>query len=167
MARLLHLFLLLLAASHAPCGAWGRPLDRFLQQGGPSASAAAPAYEAQPQPFYSTMAGAGGAPAAKPQLVSPEFGSPFRFADVGSATAGDVAGAIDRGDPAVFAAAAASAGPEAAGRAVSDAVLGGQGPALAGLVNASNDPAAADAFLTVSKASPCINNLPPRAPWSS
>lgn len=86
-----------------------------------------------------------------PILTSPTAGptSAFRFADVGSASAADVAAAIAAGDPAAFALAATAAGPEAAGRAVTEAVRAGQGPALVELVNAASAAAAHDAFLTV------------------
>lgn len=151
MPRLL--LLLLLAAPLAAPAAWPalhRPpamRDRFLQQG-PATSAAAPSSEAQPQPTYAVRSAAtmGTAPAAEPSQASP-----YRFADVGSTTAASVEAAIGAGGAAGLAAAAAAAGPEAAGRAVTEAVLRGQGPALAALVDATGNAAAADAFLTASR----------------
>lgn len=135
-----------LLAAAAPAAGRPGPSARLLQQD-PASSAAAPAYEAQARPAY--FAGAGGSASASGPAAEQGPASHYRFADVGSASAAAVEGAIAAGDAGAFAAAAAAAGPEAAGRAVTEAIRGGRGPALAQLVAASGNAAATDAFLTV------------------
>lgn len=156
MARPTLLPALLLLAALLPAGSRGLPARRraLLQaQGGqglpPDSSGAAPAREAATQPVgaYPTAG-----PPSSESSAGPAFTSPYRGADVGSSSAAEVAAAIADGNAPSFAAAAAAAGPEAAGRAVTEAVQRGQGGALARLVNeAGGASAAADAFATVSQ----------------